>query len=302
MTTRKALGRGLEALIPRRTESTVAGPSVAAAAAIPMAEPTQREVAIERIRKNRMQPRRHFDEEKLQELAESIRENGMLQPVLVRVVDGGYELVAGERRLRAAKLAGRDSVPVVVRESVDEREALKLALLENVQREDLNPIDEALGYQRLLEEFGMSQQALAERLGKSRSAIANAVRLLSLPPELQTKIEAGELSAGHARALLAAGSLEEQIEVAQLVRDRGLNVREAEHLAQSRRPVGTRPVPRPANPALEQLQKRMEARFGTRVRIRARKVDGSAGRIEIDYFTLAEMERIFEIAGVDYLL
>ena len=300
MTTRKALGRGLEALIPRRTESNAAAPSVAATT--PSEEPTPREVAIDRIRKNRMQPRRRIDEEKLRELAESIRQNGVLQPVLVRVVDGDYELVAGERRLRAAKLAGRESIPVVVREAVDERESLKLALLENVQREDLNPIDEALGYKRLLDEFEMSQQELAERLGKSRSGIANAVRLLSLPPELQTKIETGELSAGHARALLAAGSLEEQIEVAQLVRERGLNVREAEHLAQSRRPAGTRPIPRPANPALEQLQKRLEVRFGTRVRIRARKVDGSAGRIEIDYFTLAELERIFEIAGVDYLL
>jgi len=300
MTTRKALGRGLEALIPRRGESGLAASG--AAATLPSAEPANREMAIDRIRKNRLQPRRRIDEEKLQELAESIRENGVLQPLLVRAVEGGYEIVAGERRLRAAQLAGCASVPVVVRESVDDREALKLALLENVQREDLNPIDEALAYKRLLDEFDLSQQELAERLGKSRSAIANTVRLLSLPPELQTKIEKGELSAGHARALLAAGSLEEQIEVAQLVRERGLNVREVEHLAQSKRPAAARRAARPADPAIEQLQKRLEARFGTKVRIRTRKADGSAGRIEIEYFTLAELERIFETAGVSYLL
>jgi ParB family transcriptional regulator, chromosome partitioning protein len=298
MTTRKALGRGLEALIPRRVES--ATPALAAAATL--AEPTPREIAIERIRTNRLQPRRRFDDDKLHELAESIRQNGVLQPLLVRADGDGYELVAGERRLRAAKLAGCTVVPVVVRDDVDDRDALKLALLENVQREDLNPIDEALGYKRLLEEFGMSQQDLAERIGKSRSAIANTIRLLSLPPELQTKIEKGELSAGHARALLAAGSLEEQMEVARFVRERGLNVREAEHLAQTRRPAAKRRAAAVANPALEELQKRLAAHFGTRVRIRARKADGSMGRIEIDYFTLPELERIFEIAGVPYLL
>ena len=297
MTTRKALGRGLEALIPRRVD-----PGVAVPAAAVLAEPSPREVAIERIRGNRLQPRRRFDDATLQELAASIRENGVLQPLLVRAIDDGYELVAGERRLRAAKLAGCSVVPVVVREAVDDRESLKLALLENVQREDLNPIDEALGYKRLLDEFGMSQQELAERLGKSRSAIANTVRLLSLPQELQTKIEKGELSAGHARALLSAGSLEEQMQVAQVVRERGLNVREAEHLAQTRRPAAKRRAAAVTNPALDELQKRLETRFGTRVRIRARKADGSVGRIEIDYFTLAELERIFEIAGAPYLL
>ena len=296
MTTRKALGRGLEALIPRRVE-----PGVAAPAAV-LAEPPPREVEIDRIRKNRLQPRRRFDADKLQELAESIRQNGVLQPLLVRAVDDGYELVAGERRLRAAKLAGCRVVPVVVREAVDDRESLKLALLENVQREDLNPIDEALGYKRLLEEFGMTQQELAERLGKSRSAIANTIRLLALPQELQTKVEKGELSAGHARALLSADSLEEQMQVAQFVREQGLNVREAEHLTQTRRPSTKQRAAALANPALEELQKRLEARFGTRVRIRARKADGSVGRIEIDYFTLADLERIFEITGAPYLL
>ncbi len=298
MTTRKALGRGLEALIPRRPEASAVARLAPAAAVIDPTPPL--EVAIERIQKNRLQPRRRFDDDKLEELAASIRANGVLQPLLVREVNGAYELVAGERRLRAAILAGRDTVPVVVRQDVDDRESLKLALLENVQRQDLNPMEEAQGYARLLQDFGMSQQDLAERLGKSRSAIANTLRLTSLPAELQTKIEKGELSAGHARALLSAGSLEEQIEIAQLVREQGLNVRETEHLAQARRKRRTQATV--TNPALEELQKRMESRLGTRVRLRARKADGSAGRIEIDYYSLGDLERIFELAGVSYLL
>ena len=298
MTTRKALGRGLEALIPRRPEASAVARLAPAAAVIDTPAPL--EVAVERIQKNRVQPRRRFDDDKLEELAVSIRANGVLQPLLVREVNGAYELVAGERRLRAAILAGRDTVPVVVRQDVDDRESLKLALLENVQRQDLNPMEEAQGYARLMQDFGMSQQDLAERLGKSRSAIANTLRLTSLPAELQTKIEKGELSAGHARALLSAGSLEEQIEIAQLVREQGLNVRETEHLAQVRRKRRTQTTV--TNPALEELQKRMESRLGTRVRLRARKADGSAGRIEIDYYSLVDLERIFELAGVSYLL
>jgi ParB family chromosome partitioning protein len=295
--TRKALGRGLEALIPRRPELPAARLQTAT-----IEETEPREVAIAEIEKNRLQPRKRFDDTKLQELAESIRQNGVLQPLLVRRVGGAYELVAGERRLRAAKLAGLDKVPVVVREEVNDREALKLAMLENVQREDLNPIEEAQGYKRLMDEFGMSQQELSERLGKSRSAVANTIRLLALSEDLQRKIEKGELSAGHARALLSAGSLEEQSEIARLVRDQGLNVRETEHLAQVKRSLPKKSNGIPANPELEKLQKRLEEHFGTRVRIRARKADGSAGRIEIDYFTAAELERVFDAAGVSYLL
>jgi ParB family chromosome partitioning protein len=296
--TRKALGRGLEALIPKRID-------LAATQRQSDQHASERSVAhevhIDEIKPNRLQPRRRFDDDKLQELAESMRQNAIIQPLLVRIVDGEYELVAGERRLRAARLAGLETVPVLVREDVDDRDSLKLALLENVQRADLNPIEEARGYQRLIAEFGMQQQELAERLGKSRSAVANALRLLNLPEELRLRIESGDLSAGHARALLAAGSLEEQMEIANLVRERGLNVREAEHLAQLGRKRMRKKSTR-GNPALEELQKRLESRFGTRVRIRARKSDGSAGRIEIDYYSEADLERVFEIAGVSYLL
>jgi ParB family chromosome partitioning protein len=300
MTTRRALGRGLEALIPTRPAAVAVD---AAAPGAPAGTPL--EVEIERIRPNRLQPRQRFDAEKLQELAASMRENGVLQPLLVSPRGDGFELVAGERRLRAAKLAGLGRVPVVVRD-VDGPESLKLSILENVQREDLNPIEEADGYRRLLDEFGMTQQEIAARLGKSRSAVANALRLLQLPPDVQERVQAGELTAGHARALLAAATLEEQRELAALVRERGLTVREAEHLAQRtpaakpRRTAAARLGA--ANPALQELERRLEARFGTRVRIQARRDDGGAGRIEIEYYSPADLERIFEAAGVSYLL
>ena len=301
--TRQALGRGLEALIPRRAGAPAAAVAPAVPAAASLESAPIRELQLDQIQPNRLQPRWRFDDDKLAELADSMRQNGVLQPLLVRTVAGGFELVAGERRLRAARLAGLQSVPVLVRDDIDDREALKLAILENVQRQDLNPIEEARGYRRLIDEFEMGQQDLAERLGKSRSAIANTLRLLQLPEELRRKIEAGELSAGHARALLGASTLEEQMEIARLVREQGLNVREVEHLARrQRQPVGHAAATVSRNPALDELQKRLEARFGTRVRIRARKADGTAGRIEIDYYDGADLERVFEIAGVPYLL
>lgn len=298
--TRRALGRGLDALIPT-------GPTGGEAVATQHEEQhdgsAPHEVDIDRIRPNRYQPRTRFDAAKMEELADSMRQNGVLQPLLVTPRGNEFELVAGERRWRAARLAGLQRVPVLVRD-VDARESLKLAILENVQREDLNPIEEAHGYRRLMEEFQMTQQDLAERLGKSRSSIANTLRLMQLPAEVQQRIESGEMSAGHARALLSAGSLDEQREMAMLVRERGMSVREAEHLVQTKRtkPVKRKPAATVANPALQELEHRLEQRFGTRVRIQARKADGSAGRVEIEYFSAGELEHIFEIAGVPYLL
>lgn len=297
--TRRALGRGLEALIPTRPLDPK---PQSATATVEAPAPGPLEVEIDRIAPNRNQPRQHFNAQKLAELAESMRQNGVLQPLLVSPRGDDFELVAGERRLRAARIAGLLRVPVVVRD-VDARESLKLSILENVQREDLNPIEEAHGYRRLLDDFGMTQQEIGDRLGKSRSAVANALRLLHLAPEVQERIQTGDLTAGHARALLGAASAEEQQELASLVRERGLSVREAESLAQSRRPAAKRQTAaKVANPALQELERRLEARLGTRVRIQARKADGSAGRIEIEYYSAPELERIFEITGVSYLL
>ncbi len=300
---RKTLGRGLDALIPTHTDE----PAVTATATQDSPSPAPaapHEVDIDRIRANRYQPREFFDATTLEELATSIRENGVLQPLLVCPRGDEFELIAGERRWRAARLAGLQRVPVIVRD-VDAREALKLALLENVQREDLNPIEEARGYRRLIDEFSMTQQDLAERLGKTRSTVANTLRLLQLPPDLQARMQHGELSPGHARALLGAASLQEQQELASLVRERGLTVRDAEAMVQDRR--GTPPRRKPAarvaaNPALQELERRLEQRLGTRVHIHTRKADGTSGRIEIEYYSAPELERIFEIAGVSYLL
>ena len=298
--TRRALGRGLEALIPTRAPGPEAAPPLVVAEP-PAAGPL--EVDIDRIRPNRYQPRRSFDAAKLDELAESMRENGVLQPLLVAPRGDDFELVAGERRWRAARLAGLQKVPVVVRD-VDGREALRLSILENVQREDLNPLEEAQGYRRLIDDFGMTQEEIGARLGKSRSAVGNALRLLHLSPELQQRIQTGELTAGHARALLGAATQEEQAALAALVREQRLNVRETESAAQERRGTPARPraAARVDNPALRELAGRLETRFGTRVRIHSRKADGSAGRIEIDYYNAADLERIFAAAGVPYLL
>ena len=307
---RKALGRGLEALIPTRPPEEARREEAAAQAAAvieKMEDATPLELPVDEIQVNAQQPRRHFDETRLEELSASMRKNGILQPLLVRQKNDTYELIAGERRLRAARMAGLQKVPVHVRETHDE-EMLRLAILENVQREDLNPLEEAHAYQRLIDDFDMTQLNVAEQLGKSRSAINNALRLLNLPTELKERIRNGELSAGHARALLSADSLEEQTHIANLVRDKKLSVREVEQITQGawqKENSGKKSARKTANslsPELQQLQKRLQDRFGTRVRIRARKSDESAGRVEIDYYNAADLERVFEIAGVPYLL
>ena len=187
---KRGLGKGLSALIPAKEESST--------------EEGVQEINIKEIRPNRFQPRHDFDEEKLAELAESVRVHGILQPIVVRAVIGGYELVAGERRWRAAQLAKLSSIPAVVRE-LSEAEMMEIALIENIQREDLNPLEEAEALQRLLTEFGLTQEELARRIGKSRSHIANTLRLLNLTPEVQSYVSRGTISMGHARALLAIG-------------------------------------------------------------------------------------------------
>jgi len=295
----------LEALIPTRPKEDARRDNTAAQAAAVLdrmeaAPPV--ELPVDEIQVNAQQPRRHFDETRLEELSASMRKNGILQPLLVRKKGDTYELIAGERRLRAARMAGLQTVPVHVREAHDE-EMLRLAILENVQREDLNPLEEAQAYQRLIDDFDMTQLNVAEQLGKSRSAINNALRLLNLPAELKDRIRKGELTAGHARALLSADSLEEQTHIANLVRDRKLSVREVEQITQgnTKKKVARKPA-NSLSPELQQLQKRLQDRFGTRVRIRARKSDESAGRVEIDYYSAADLERVFEIADVPYLL
>src|SRR5205814_3568280 len=223
---RKALGKGIEALFPGPQERQV-----------PAGAPNELAVPIHEIVPNPEQPRRHFDDEALGQLADSIRRHGLLQPLVVRRIAGRYELIAGERRLRAAIRAGLERLPVVVREARAE-DRLELALIENVQRENLTPLEEAEAYRHLLDEYGLTQDEIAERVGKSRPAITNTLRLLGLPDAVKALLEGGELTAGHARAVLSIEGVDEQVQFARDIATRGVPKRAAEELAAARR---TRP-------------------------------------------------------------
>lgn len=275
---RKPLGRGLEALIPLGEPESGQGVE---------------EIRIDLIRPNPNQPRRRFAQEPLQELAESIREHGVLEPLIVRPVDDGYEIVVGERRWRASKLAGLTSVPAIVRE-MDEREATELALVENLQREDLNPIEEAEAYQRLLDEFDLTQDEVAQRVGKDRSTIANRLRLLGLRGQARRWLEEGRLSAGHAKALLSVADEEVRQKLARRVVEEGLSVRQTEQLAKK---AGTgvkrkqRPQPE-RDPHWVALEDEFRRVLGTKVNVVRQ---GSRGRIEIEFYGEEDIERILAV-------
>jgi ParB family chromosome partitioning protein len=274
---RKALGRGLGALIPGapRQVSTIEDDTTDQTRLLPLAA----------IVPSPLQPRQDFPEETLVNLAISIKQNGVLQPLVVRRRDGGtYELIAGERRFRAAQRAGIERVPVVLREATD-REALELALIENVQREDLNPLDEASAYRRLMAEFGLTQEEIALRVAKSRSAVANTLRVLTLPPAVQAEIRAGRLSGGHARAIAGATGPDTQLAAAREVARQRLNVRETEKLVRELSAKGT-----DADRAA--VEDRLRRALGTKVRLVTR--GGGKGRIEIDFFSLDELQGLID--------
>jgi ParB family chromosome partitioning protein len=281
MATKKmALGKGLGALLP---------------------EYDQREsralfyCGIEEIMPNRSQPRKHFDESKLQELAESIKEKGVLEPLIVRKVDQGYELIVGERRWRAAQKAGLKEVPVLVKE-VEGQEALELSLIENLQRENLNPVEEAEAFKRLTEEFNISQVELATRIGKDRTTIANALRLLKLPSEVRNQLLQNRITSGHARAILILETKEKQKELCSLIIQRGLSVREAEALAKrwsekSKKSTAAGRRKGELESQLNSLQDSLRQRLGTKVRILQK---GKKGKIEIEYYSHEDLGRIVE--------
>jgi ParB family chromosome partitioning protein len=282
---RPALGRGLSALIPP--------PLARLAEPVPTERERARphELDIDLLTPNPRQPRMQLDDARLDELAQSIRTNGVIQPVLVRKVGDRHEIVAGERRWRAAQRAGLLKVPVIVREVPDEK-ILEVALVENIQREDLNPIEEAQAYRRLTEELQLSQEAVATAVGKDRATVANYMRLLRLPAEVRNELASGALSMGHARALLALPDEAGQRRVAREVVARGLSVRETEALV---RRDGVPPVvrlPRKVDPNTRAAEDRLKLALGTRVRI-VRK--GAAGRIEIDFAGEDELQRIYEL-------
>ena len=270
MNPKNVLGRGLDALI------SAPGP-----------EPRRvLEVEIHRLHPNPRQPRARFDESSLQELANSIEANGVLQPILVRPADGGYEIVAGERRWRAAQKAGLHKVPVLVREVAD-AQMLEIALVENLQREDLNPVDEARAYQVLVEDLGLSQEDVARRVGKERATVANMLRLLNLPQPSILALEAGKITVGHAKAILSHRRREEQDHLLEAILKRGLSVREAECFRCG--PLGRRP--KREDPDTAAAAKALTQRIGLPVEIRRR---GGGGEVAVRFKNDQELQRLFE--------
>jgi ParB family chromosome partitioning protein len=279
--TRKPLGRGLGALLSADQIGSAEQPD---------------EIAIESVEPSTMQPRTRFDEARLEELARSIRANGVVQPLLVRRKGSNYELIAGERRWRAAQLAGLTHVPVVVRNVPDEK-VLELALIENIQREDLNPIEEAQAYKKLIDSIGLTQESLAERVGRDRSYITNFLRLLRLPDDIRRLIEEGKLSTGHARTLLGTGDADIQRRIARKIIDRGLSVRETERLVRGLEGAGPKPRAIKAkenDPNVRAAETKLRRHLGTQVRI-IQNQSGQSGRIEIEFYNPADLERVFRL-------
>jgi ParB family chromosome partitioning protein len=277
---RQALGRGLSALIP----------DTPAPAASPAADRSL-EVDTDLLRPNKFQPRTHVDDDRIEELSRSIRSHGIIQPIVVRKVEQGYEIIAGERRWRAAQRAGLLKVPVVVRDYPESR-LLSAALIENIQREDLNPIEEAVAYRRLSDEFHLTQEQIADAVGKDRSSIANFVRLLRLPQEVRANVASNTLSMGHARALLGLTDENAQLRLARDVVARSLSVRETEALVKK---AGEPSVAKPAKATdvhTRAAEEKLKLALGTRARI-VRK--GKGGRIEIDFTSEDELQRLFEL-------
>ncbi len=283
---RQALGRGLSALIPEAPPEAppVAAQSASVARGVPL------EVDLDRLVPNPRQPRVRIDQGPLEELAQSIRVNGIIQPILVRRSGDRYEIIAGERRWRAAQMAGLLRAPVVVRE-IDDQQLLQVALIENIQREDLNPIDEATAYRRLLDECAMTQEALAEAVGKDRASIANHLRLLRLPPDVQRQVSSGALSMGHARALVAIDSLVTLKKAADDVVARALSVRETEALVRRLNAPPPPPTAAAKDVHTREAEDVLKLALGTRVRI-VRK--GKGGKVEIDFVSEDELNRIYE--------
>lgn len=258
------------------------------------------EAALEDILPNSRQPRTIFEPEALEELAASIRQYGLIQPLVVRpLAEGKYELIAGERRLRAARLAGLRSVPIVLR-SAGNQSALEIALIENVQREDMNPLECARSYRRLIDEFGLTQELVADRVGKSRTAIANTLRLMRLPEIIQRGIEESKISEGHARALLAFDSPARQLAVYELILDKGLSVREVERLSQpgGGKTAAQTPKPKPAvDPNLRALEDEIARRLSAPTKIH-RTSGGSGGKLTVEFYDDDDLQRILDAIGI----
>ncbi len=278
---KKGLGKGLQALLPAsRDDSDEVGKVI--------------EIPVADIKVNKKQPRTVFDEDKLNELASSIKEHGVVQPILVRKTEeGSYEIVAGERRWRACKKLGIKNIPAIVKE-LDEKETTEIALIENIQREDLNPIEEASAYRTLIDKFGLTQEQLSNRIGKSRPFIANTLRLLALPKGLRDLVSQGKISAGHARALLSIQKEKQQEELAEKIVKYGLSVRQTENtvkeMLQDKKKKPTSSVAE--DPIIREIENRLKTRFSTKVVVKDKNKRGS---IEIEYYGEEELQRIIDL-------
>ncbi|MEP6912182.1 MAG: ParB/RepB/Spo0J family partition protein [bacterium] len=288
MTTRKALGRGLGALLSAEGTAT--------------ALEDANDIPVDLIDPSELQPRMVFDEGKLAELARSITANGVVQPLLVRRKGARFELIAGERRWRAAQIAGLTRIPVVLRNVSDDK-VLELALIENIQREDLNPIEEARAYKKLIDTLGLTQETVAERVGRDRSYITNYLRLLKLPDDLQELLQVGRLSTGHARALLGTDNVDVQRRLARKVIEQDLSVRATERLVKqttearsARRSVIAKPQEVDAN--IRSAENKLRRKFGTQVRI-VQSAGGQTGRIELEFYNQADLDRLYNLLSAD---
>jgi ParB family transcriptional regulator, chromosome partitioning protein len=296
-----ALGKGLGALI--RKQPGASGQEASAGAD---GQGRAREVPIDKVVPSPLQPRTTFIETPLDELVESIRQHGIIQPLIVRPVNGTYELIAGERRWRASKKLGLATVPVIEREASD-RDVLEMALIENLQREDLNAIEEAAGYVRLAKEFSMKQDEIAARVGKSRASVANAMRLLDLHPDIQLLVGQGRLSVGHGKAILSIKDKDAQLLASDQILKKGLNVRAAEKLAQGfdpadgndeGKPKGAASTPAAPNAHMRALENKLRDRFATHVAIHP---GAKKGKVELEYYGDDDLQRLLDLLGIDDL-
>ncbi len=294
----RGLGKGLDSLIPNAVGEAKNKSEKAPAASASEKKEQDTLVKITMVEPNRDQPRKNFDEDALQELADSIKQLGVLQPILVQDRKDHYEIIAGERRWRAAKLAGLKEIPVIIR-NYTEQEIVEISLIENIQREDLNPIEEAQAYKRLLTEFNLKQDEVAERVSKSRAAVTNSIRLLKLSDEVQQMVIDEMISTGHARALLAVEDPEEQYALAQKIFDEKLSVRDVEKLMKNlHKPTKPKKLDDKTMQAIYQdIEEKLKQRLGTKVSVSS-KGDG-AGRIEIEFYTHEDLDRLLDMIGTE---
>ena len=295
MALKRGLGKGLDSLIPTNVmmESEVKHATVSTASSPEEEKDGTLMVKLSKVEPNREQPRKNFDEDSLQELAESLKQFGMLQPILVQNRGDYYEIIAGERRWRAAKIAGLKEVPVIVRELTDQ-EIVEISLIENIQREDLNPIEEAQAYKRLLTEFHLKQDEVAERVSKSRTAVTNSMRLLKLCDEVQKMVVDDMISTGHARALISIEDPEEQYLIAQKIFDEKLSVREVEKLVKDlhKPPKPPKEENKTLQAIYQEISERLKQSLSTKVSVSAKQ--NGAGKIEFEFYNHEDLERMLD--------